>query len=428
MSHKPKVSVCIPSYNHARFLPLMLDSVLAQTYRDFEVILVDDGSTDDSLRIAESYAARHPSVIKVFTHPGHVNRGISETGNLAFSKSSGQYWSGLCSDDLWYPDKLELEVAYLDEHPEIGLVYGYAHVIDAEGEKLPGLIGRDITGDAITALLYGNPVPAPTLMVRRECFERLGLHDENLIYQDWELWIRFLAHWKIGFIEKPLMMYRVHGRNTSVGVDPKVNLERMLEVLLAVQAKMLSVGGALAADRTRALVSLQISYLFYCSGDTAKAAEWFSGAFETDPSLRADAGYVDEWLARRGECEILLPEGSDAEYDFGLWSLERAEPLMGKAVVERIRRRVKARHCAKGALACRQSDLRKARRLLLDCLKHDPRRLGDRALFSLFVETLVGSRAMSLARRVGGGLLRHRVTPAADRPANAPSEGTAGNL
>lgn len=85
--HDPKVSICVPSYNHARFLPMALESALAQTYDDFEVVVVDDGSTDDSLAVAQSYAARHPSKVRVFTHPGHRNRGISETVNLAFEKA-----------------------------------------------------------------------------------------------------------------------------------------------------------------------------------------------------------------------------------------------------------------------------------------------------------------------------------------------------
>jgi glycosyltransferase involved in cell wall biosynthesis len=91
MSHQPRVSVCVPSYNHARYLPDTIESVLGQTYRDFEVVVVDDGSTDDSLAIAESYAARHPDRVRVFTHPGRRNLGISETVNLAARLSRGEF-------------------------------------------------------------------------------------------------------------------------------------------------------------------------------------------------------------------------------------------------------------------------------------------------------------------------------------------------
>src|SRR6476660_5130840 len=122
----PRVSVCIPSYNHAPYLAEAIDSVLAQTYRDFEIVLVDDGSTDDSLEIAQGYAARFPDVVRVLTHANHANLGISETVNLAYQESRGEFWSGLPSDDMLYPDKLERQVAFLDAHPNIGWLYSHA--------------------------------------------------------------------------------------------------------------------------------------------------------------------------------------------------------------------------------------------------------------------------------------------------------------
>ena len=106
MSHEPRVSVCIPSYNHAPYLPAAIESVLGQTFADFELVIVDDGSTDNSLEVAETYAARHPSKVRVHTHPGRLNRGISETVNLAYRLTRGEFWMGVPSDDVLHPDKL----------------------------------------------------------------------------------------------------------------------------------------------------------------------------------------------------------------------------------------------------------------------------------------------------------------------------------
>src|SRR5437868_6123302 len=120
MSEQLKVSITIPSYNHVRFLPATLESILAQTYKNFEVVIVDDGSRDGSLQVAQEYAARQPGLIRVLTHPGHENRGVSAAVNLAFENISGEYWMGIPSDDTMYPDKLERQVEFLDKHPEVG--------------------------------------------------------------------------------------------------------------------------------------------------------------------------------------------------------------------------------------------------------------------------------------------------------------------
>src|SRR3954470_14585541 len=113
MPSTPEVSICIASYNHARFLPATIESALSQTYQNIEIIIVDDGSTDDSLAIAESYSYRYPALVKVFTHPDGGNHGIAATSNLAFRKSTGRYWSGLGSDDEFCPQKTERQLNYL---------------------------------------------------------------------------------------------------------------------------------------------------------------------------------------------------------------------------------------------------------------------------------------------------------------------------
>src|SRR3954468_11417826 len=106
----PLVSVMIPSYNHAPYLPAAIESVLAQTLEDFELIIGDDGSIDDSLDIARRYAEADPR-IRVLTHAAEGHRGIGATGNLMRPTARGRYWFGLPSDDVLYPDTLEREVA-----------------------------------------------------------------------------------------------------------------------------------------------------------------------------------------------------------------------------------------------------------------------------------------------------------------------------
>lgn len=210
----PKVSVLIPSYNHARFLPAALQSVFDQTYTDYEIVVVDDGSTDGSVELLRSYGDR----IRLFTQS---NRGTYPTLNRCIAESRGEYLAILNSDDLWAPTKLEKQVAMLDAHPQVGLVHTGGHFIDAEGRILPGNpLGfewpRTPTGNIIEALVRHNKIIASSVMIRRECFERLGGFREDLFGSgDWEMWFRVALEYDIGYIDEPLTMYRVHGANAS---------------------------------------------------------------------------------------------------------------------------------------------------------------------------------------------------------------------
>ena len=237
MNEESLVSICIPSYNHAQFLPYCIESVLSQTYPNIEIIIIDDGSKDNSLEIARGYAAKYSNKIRVHTHPNRENRGISNTVNLGFNASKGKYWCGLPSDDALCEDKIEKQVAYLEANPEIGFVYSYGDYIDIRGEKLPGRFGKDITkeSDPLQTLLVENLIPGMTVLARRDAMEQVGLHDPDLIYSDWDFWIRFFTLYKGGFIPESLVEYRVHNYNTSLGVDPAVIYDHIRKVLLKLQ-------------------------------------------------------------------------------------------------------------------------------------------------------------------------------------------------
>jgi glycosyltransferase involved in cell wall biosynthesis len=124
MARSPRVSVVLIGYNDARFLQAAIDSVLAQRFTDWELILVDDGSTDDSPAIARQACAQHPQQIRYLEHAGHANRGAAASRNLGIEHASGEFIAFLDSDDVWLPDKLSDQVALLEQHPEVGMVAG----------------------------------------------------------------------------------------------------------------------------------------------------------------------------------------------------------------------------------------------------------------------------------------------------------------
>ena len=315
----PLVSVCIPSFNHARFLPEAIESVLAQTYLHIELVIVDDGSTDGSLEIAQRYASRHPERVKVFVHDGNARRGISATGNLAFEKSRGDYWCGLSSDDAFVPDKVERQVMFLEQHPQIGILYGRPTMIDESGRAVGQGVVMDLSRerDPLRRLLEGNCIYGQTAMIRRECFEKVGLHDEALMYSDWELWIRIVAHYKIAFLPRPVTYYRIHTANTSIGRPPEIQLARHLEVMKALERKAAAIGGGLALPLSKALIQLQLAYLYFCAGARGAAARAVTAAYEIDPSVFRDSWFLGGWLRRRqGEVPSFMRSPAD---DFLPW-------------------------------------------------------------------------------------------------------------
>lgn len=400
MPHDPKVTVWIPSYNHARFLPQALDSVLAQTYTDFEVVVVDDGSADDSLAVAESYAARHPEKVRVFTHPGRRNRGISETVNLCFEKSRGLYVSGLPSDDVLRPEKLEAQVAFLERNPALGWVYGPVECLNESGEPWGEMarLGRDVTldPDPVESLILENVVPGMSVLMRRSCVERVGPHDPSLVSSDWDFWVRMMAHAPAGFIDAPLVRHRMHTYNTSVGIDAAVRLKRCVEVMRSLRLKADSAGGALARPRTRALLDLQTAFFSYHAGDDAQAARALGAAFETDPTLRDSPAHFAGWLKdrTREQVEPARPEGSGR--DFSSWVLRSLPAGLGDGFL----RRAAAVDFACAALESYVADPSRARRMALECVRRDPRWLGDAPLRSVLARSMMGGGLLGRLRRL----------------------------
>jgi glycosyltransferase involved in cell wall biosynthesis len=267
MSTAPLVSICIPSYNHAQYLPATLDSALAQTYPNIEIIVLDDGSKDDSLKVARDYETKFPDRVKVYTHADGANLGISRTVNAAFAHARGKYWMGLPSDDILYPDKIEKQVAFLEKNPELGFVYCYVAYIDSEGKSVPGTFGKDITADEdpLESMILENFIPGMAILARREAIARVGDHEADLIYSDWDFWVRLFSMYKGGFIAEPLIGYRVHTYNTSVSAPRETQISHIRDFYLRLLQR---VDAGLISESYRRIIENQIESL------PAREASW----------------------------------------------------------------------------------------------------------------------------------------------------------
>lgn len=210
----PKVSVVIPVYNRARYVGETIESVLSQTYQDFELIAVDDGSTDDSRKVLESFGNR----VRILEHPNRENRGQSAAINRGIAAARGEHVGMLDSDDLWLPRKLETQVAYLDSHPEIGLVYGNGRGIDHQGRKLydiyaPGHVELSDPGRVLMDCYFLLPNNS---LVRRSVLQQAGSFDESLrAAQDHDMAIRIAELTKLAYIDEEVFCYRRHPDSIS---------------------------------------------------------------------------------------------------------------------------------------------------------------------------------------------------------------------
>ncbi len=209
----PKVSVIIPSFNSEKTVSMTVESALAQTYPDIEVIVVDDGSTDGTRQILEPYADR----IRYIYQENKKHSGARNTGIRA---AQGEYLAFLDSDDLWLPEKIERQVAVLDQHPEVVLVACVARYIDQQGnparssgrslERYSGVV--EAPSDWTRRLFLGDAVPGggSSAMVRREALLKAGLFDEGLDYaEDWDTWMRVSFLGKFVLIPDALLLFRV---------------------------------------------------------------------------------------------------------------------------------------------------------------------------------------------------------------------------
>ncbi|MCX7799027.1 MAG: glycosyltransferase [Fimbriimonadales bacterium] len=211
----PRVSVLLTCYNHRPFLQPCLEGLFGQTFRDLEVVAIDDGSTDGTRELL-SEETRIDRLILT-----ERNLGTYAALNLALEASRGEFVAILNDDDLWDPRKLERQLELFEAHPELGLVHTDGWFMDAEGRRLEGSplgfeFPRTTTGDALVALLYANKIIASAVLVRRECFDRVGSFDPAYFGSgDWHMWLRIAERWNVGYVDEPLTFYRLHGSNAS---------------------------------------------------------------------------------------------------------------------------------------------------------------------------------------------------------------------
>jgi glycosyltransferase involved in cell wall biosynthesis len=226
----PTVDVIIPAYNAAHYLPAAIESVVSQTFDDWQILLVDDGSTDNTAEAVAPFLDRLGSKIRYIMQE---NRGLPAARNTAIRASTAEFLALLDADDMWLPCRLAESVKILRERPRAGLAYGLITGIDKENR--PGITWRGNLSDAdgpIAPQLYMRKVelPCPTITFRRKCVDEVGLFDETMrATEDRDLWLRIALRYEVAFVPKVLAYYRLSPN--SMSTDPQRMLQAQLKFI-----------------------------------------------------------------------------------------------------------------------------------------------------------------------------------------------------
>ena len=203
----PKVSVVIPTYNYAQYIKEAIDSVLVQTHKDCEIIVVDDGSTDDTKGVVSQCG---PDVKYIY----QKNQGVSAAKNIGIRNSEGEYIAILDSDDLWLPSKIEKQIRLFEANSGLGLVYSDGLVFGEERPWDDFSLGGNMNfyrGRIFDKLILGNFIPSTSALIKRDCFDKVGLFDINLgVCEDWDMWLRISLHYEVDYVDELLVKRRKH--------------------------------------------------------------------------------------------------------------------------------------------------------------------------------------------------------------------------
>jgi len=253
----PLVSAIVLSYNQAQYVVECLEGIKAQNYPHLELIVNDDASRDDSVAVIQGWLSQNN--IPYCFLKNETNSGICRSVNNTMRQAHGKYVSGIAADDVWLPGKLLNQVEILEKLPEkVGVVYSDALQMDENGRLLPDKFIATHrrfetmpSGNIHNILWQGNFIPAMTTLIRRSCFEKVGLYDESLFYEDWDMFLRISRHFDFIYSDEVSAKYRIV---TTSAVRSQYG--RILEAMCGVCLKHLR-GGDLDREARR-LATLQL--------------------------------------------------------------------------------------------------------------------------------------------------------------------------
>lgn len=274
------ISVFIPSYNHSKFIERTLRTIFSQTLYPAKLLIIDDGSKDESVAVIEKVLADCPFDSELIVRE---NRGLCKTLNEGLSKTNGEFFAYLGSDDIWYPEFLAERVKLLRSEPNAVLAYGNANLIDATDRIIDTTTDWGIyrKGDQLEMLLRGLAPISSTLAYRRNALEKTGWN-ESLKLEDYDLYLQLSALGEFAFDGTILSAWRKHGHNTSRDVN--FMLEEVLEAQKRVGPK---IGWSdKMIEEARIVTTFTYTEIFAREGDKRTALKLLSKNFHKSPNFK----------------------------------------------------------------------------------------------------------------------------------------------
>lgn len=305
MKSTPTISVYITNYNYAKYIVHSVESLLGQTLQDFEIFIIDDGSTDNSREIIERYRANEKVTIIY-----QQNKGLNVTNNIAMRAASGKYLMRLDADDFLEPEALEVMAGILDSDSELGLVFPDYYYVDADGNRTGEEKRHDFDHEVS---LYDQPAHGACTMIRLEFLKNLGGYNESFTCQDgYDLWIKFITHHKVTNVSRPLFSYRRHGNNLTT------NEQRILDTRKRIKDLHIETS-AMRLPHTLAVIPVRNTFI--------KGVNW--------PLFDRDGETVLEACIRKVKASNRIAEVVVTTSDTEILDFLRGKDLSGVTVIER---------------------------------------------------------------------------------------------
>ncbi|OGO06329.1 MAG: hypothetical protein A2Y92_05520 [Chloroflexi bacterium RBG_13_57_8] len=303
----PKVSVIITTYNRAHFVCEAIKSVLGQTYRDFEIVVVDDGSRDNTREAVATF--KDPRIKYIYQD----NRGVTGALNAGILASSGECVAFLDSDNVLFREALQKSMEFMDRHPEVGFCYGQISTMDENGRPLRL---KRFRGPKVTRVNNGRKELVSLLLAERNighfiaraaCFKQVGLFSTTLcMSEDWDMWIRMAAKYDVGHLAVPMIKARYHTQSLTASSGVEIVKKAHTAVLESVFTDA-ELGPLYVHLKKRAYFGLNclLARVAALTGHKGMAVRYFTRAFGRYPKIVVDpkAFYLLIWSSK-----VLLPQ------------------------------------------------------------------------------------------------------------------------
>lgn len=283
----PKVTIVIPAFNAMKYLAETIDSVFNQTYQDFEVLIVDDGSTDETFNWVSQLSQKKSKVQLI----SQTNQGVQKARNRGIKEARGEYIAFLDADNLWEPTKLQKQVDALNKNPEAGLCYTWTALADKQGKATGRVVASHAEGNVWQQLTEINFVCCgSTPLIRRSCLNTIGLFAEDLRFsEDWDMWLRIALKYPFIVVKEPLVRYRQHEAGISKNCQSMLDTSRIL-----IERNFANVPTELLHFRNRSYgcIYLYLGWRAIENQNYQQAEEFGAQAIAHRPQLLFSAAYI----------------------------------------------------------------------------------------------------------------------------------------